>query len=62
MTIGAMGDIQDFQRLAQVRENIYKVTGLQDLELSMGMSEDFLDAIRYGSTNVRVGSRIFGSR
>eukprot|EP01104_Vermistella_antarctica_P002612 TRINITY_DN1282_c0_g2_i4.p1 TRINITY_DN1282_c0_g2~~TRINITY_DN1282_c0_g2_i4.p1 ORF type:complete len:377 (-),score=58.24 TRINITY_DN1282_c0_g2_i4:182-1312(-) len=33
-----------------------------DLELSMGMSGDFERAISYGSTNVRVGSTIFGGR
>ena len=31
-------------------------------ELSMGMSSDYMDAIKYGSTYVRIGSRIFGSR
>ena len=31
-------------------------------ELSMGMSTDFLDAIKYGSTFVRIGSKIFGNR
>lgn len=36
--------------------------GREGLELSMGMSEDFVKAIRAGSTNVRVGSRIFGAR
>ena len=30
--------------------------------LSMGMSADYIDAIKYGSTFVRVGSSIFGSR
>ena len=30
--------------------------------LSMGMSADYINAIRYGSTFVRVGSSIFGSR
>jgi pyridoxal phosphate enzyme (YggS family) len=30
--------------------------------LSMGMSADFMEAIRHGSTFVRVGSSIFGSR
>jgi pyridoxal phosphate enzyme (YggS family) len=30
--------------------------------LSMGMSADFIDAIKYESTFVRVGSSIFGSR
>ncbi len=32
------------------------------LELSMGMSADFEEAIQKGSTNVRVGSSIFGAR
>ncbi|GAA5909202.1 hypothetical protein JCM6882_003764 [Rhodosporidiobolus microsporus] len=32
------------------------------LELSMGMSSDFVEAIEQGSSNVRVGSSIFGSR
>jgi len=31
-------------------------------ELSMGMSADYLDAIKNNATYVRVGSRIFGSR
>jgi pyridoxal phosphate enzyme (YggS family) len=31
-------------------------------ELSMGMSGDYLKAIRYNATYVRVGSKIFGSR
>ena len=30
--------------------------------LSMGMSADYLDAIKHGSTFVRIGSSIFGSR
>lgn len=32
------------------------------LELSMGMSADFEEAIRMGSTSVRIGSSIFGTR
>ena len=31
-------------------------------ELSMGMSVDYLEAIRYNATFVRVGSKIFGKR
>ena len=31
-------------------------------DLSMGMSNDYLKAIRYGSTYVRIGSKIFGKR
>jgi len=31
-------------------------------ELSMGMSSDFLIAVKYYSTHVRIGSSIFGKR
>jgi pyridoxal phosphate enzyme (YggS family) len=31
-------------------------------ELSMGMSNDYLDAIKFESTYLRIGSKIFGSR
>jgi PLP dependent protein len=30
--------------------------------MSMGMSNDYLDAAKLGATHVRVGSKIFGSR
>ena len=30
--------------------------------MSMGMSADYIEAIKYGSTFIRVGSSIFGSR
>ena len=35
---------------------------LEKIELSMGMSNDFEEAIKMGSTNIRVGSSIFGAR
>ena len=31
-------------------------------ELSMGMSSDFLNAIKYRSTYLRIGTNIFGER
>jgi pyridoxal phosphate enzyme (YggS family) len=31
-------------------------------ELSMGMSSDYLEAIKYQSTFVRIGTKIFGKR
>ena len=31
-------------------------------DLSMGMSGDYMDAVKNSSTFVRVGSKIFGSR
>ena len=39
---------------------IKKKLNLKDL--SMGMSSDYLIAIKYGSTYLRIGSRIFGAR
>ena len=73
MTIGAIArskeakegvENEDFIRLREVRDQIVKELGMQaqDLELSMGMSEDFESAIRCGSNEVRVGSTIFGQR
>ena len=37
-----------------------KSLGLEDL--SMGMSADYVEAIKHGSTFVRIGSSIFGQR
>lgn len=39
-----------------------EIIGEGGLELSMGMSNDFVEAIEQGSSNVRVGSSIFGMR
>ena len=43
----------------KIRE-LNKKLGLN--ELSMGMSSDYLNAIKYGSTFLRIGSDIFGQR
>ena len=48
-------------------ENAYEkmkkmTTKLELRELSMGMSSDYLEAIKFGSTFVRIGSKIFGKR
>lgn len=64
MTIGAPGDLTCFDRLIAARQLVAQRLGSeeQSLELSMGMSGDFEEAVRRGSTNVRVGSTIFGPR
>ncbi|XP_064630571.1 pyridoxal phosphate homeostasis protein-like [Lineus longissimus] len=70
MTIGAFdhdlsqGPNPDFQSLIQCRKDVCAALNqdLLHLELSMGMSNDFEHAIENGSTNVRVGSTIFGAR
>ncbi len=52
-----------FRRLRALRdEAVAAIPGLQLPELSMGMSHDFAVAIEEGSTCVRIGSAIFGSR
>lgn len=73
MTIGAIArskattpetENEDFVNLRDNRDWVAKELGVdsEELELSMGMSEDFESAIRQGSNEVRVGSTIFGER
>ena len=45
-----------FEKMKQISEKI----NLN--ELSMGMSNDYLDAAKYSATFVRIGSKIFGAR
>lgn len=52
----------DFETLKGCKSEIEGALGLKGLELSMGMSDDFETAVAQGSTNVRVGSSIFGQR
>jgi len=69
MTIGSLDNVNteddsDFHVLVQCRKELcekYNLS-LNDIELSMGMSNDYERAIQVGSTIVRVGSLIFGSR
>ena len=51
-----------FQQLREVRDAVQRECGLQLPVLSMGMSHDFEAAIEEGSTEVRVGTAIFGLR
>ena len=45
-----------FKRMKDLSNSI----GLKDL--SMGMSSDYLEAISFGATYIRIGSKIFGER
>ena len=75
MTIGALGNStappslggeanSDFVTLKRERGRICGEMGWEEdrLELSMGMSADFEEAIGLGSDEVRVGTGIFGER
>ncbi|KAL5284322.1 PROSC family protein [Megaselia abdita] len=70
MTIGAFGfdyskgPNPDFVALMKCHAQICEESAVrpEDLQVSMGMSDDFEKAIEMGSTIVRVGSSIFGYR
>ena len=51
---------QNVDKYFKSLNELNKSLALEDI--SMGMSADYIDAIKYGSTFVRIGSSIFGSR
>jgi len=51
---------QEVQSYFRELADLNKSLGLK--ELSMGMSSDYLEAIDFGATFIRVGSKIFGNR
>ena len=53
---------REFVALRELRDELTARSGLPLTGLSMGMSRDYEIAIEEGSTAVRVGSSIFGSR
>ncbi|XBW38160.1 hypothetical protein QEN19_003756 [Hanseniaspora menglaensis] len=72
MTIGSLANStafvdetnDDFAKLNDVKiqvANEYKLS-LESIKLSMGMSNDFEKAIKQGTSEIRIGSDIFGSR
>tara|TARA_Y100001935_G_scaffold92364_1_gene76775 strand:+ start:854 stop:1573 length:720 start_codon:yes stop_codon:yes gene_type:complete len=52
---------QLFAKTKKITEKISKNNNIS-LEISMGMSGDYMDAIKNGATMVRVGSKLYGSR
>ena len=58
------GNLKFFQKMFQLYVDIRakKYDNVKVDCLSMGMSEDYPDAIRCGSTMIRVGTAIFGAR
>ncbi|ABN67694.1 predicted protein [Scheffersomyces stipitis CBS 6054] len=68
MTIGSFAEShtdgeenEDFSKLVNLKKIVDEKYKL-NLQLSMGMSSDFEQAIKQGSTSVRVGTSIFGAR
>jgi hypothetical protein len=67
MTIGPLGrgreaSRQAFALLRRLAEGLRGSLGMELAELSMGMTDDFPDAVREGATTVRLGRYLFGSR
>jgi len=64
MSMGLLNDIEGFKKMKQMRTELAEKTGVaeEDFVLSMGTSMDFESAIKEGSTQVRLGSTIFGAR
>ena len=52
----------DFERLAECKARLAEYFDEGFDTLSMGMSDDYPMAMEYGSTEVRIGSTIFGER
>ena len=52
---------QLFTKTKEITEKISKNYN-KPLEISMGMSGDYMEAIKSGATMVRVGSKLYGSR
>ncbi len=53
---------RDFKRLAECKAELSEYFGEEFDTLSMGMSDDYRIALECGTTEVRIGSTIFGAR
>lgn len=68
MTIGSIelskssGENIDFKRLEEIKQWLEDTQGIKPVELSMGMSSDYEEAIRQGTNTIRIGTNIFGAR
>jgi pyridoxal phosphate enzyme (YggS family) len=62
MTIGPIGDLSIFKNMQKIKEELESKGRFENIELSMGMSGDYKEAIIEGATIVRIGSALFGER
>ena len=66
MTISPLSDdravwAKSFEGLKKFRDSLSGQFNIELKDLSMGMSDDWRDAITYGSTIIRLGRAIFGN-
>jgi len=66
MTIAPLGDeavaARAFARLRETRDRLETACGVKLPELSMGMTGDLEAAIKEGSTQIRIGTALYGER
>ena len=67
MTVAPLGDVATvarvtFETLRTLRDQLQTRFGVALPELSMGMSGDLEEAVRAGSTLVRIGTALYGVR
>jgi len=62
MPAGGSGSRRAFAELRLLRDRLAAATGMPLPELSMGMSDDFREAVAEGATTVRLGRILFGER
>ncbi|ELP87934.1 proline synthetase associated protein, putative [Entamoeba invadens IP1] len=63
MTIGMVGEAKtNFNTMKNLAAQIKEKLKLEKVEVSMGMSADYMLAAQLGATYVRVGSALFGPR
>ena len=53
---------KSFQKTKKLFDELNELENIKMNTLSMGMSGDYLIAVREGSTSIRVGTAIFGPR
>ncbi len=51
-----------FHQMAALRDRVIEQKLLDHVSLSMGMSDDFITAIHFGATCLRIGTALFGPR
>lgn len=56
---GSLNTEEQFNKLREIRDNLEKKFNIKIPYLSMGMSDDYLSAIKAGATHIRLGRILF---
>ena len=53
---------ENFKEIKKIQKQIQKTTNKKCTNLSMGMSGDYKEALKNGSTFIRIGTKLFKQR